>query len=103
MTLRCVTPNVTTEETNSALQLILQQIAGLTDTLAKQEARHHEEMATMRKDFEERLTLVTQSARASPKDTLADAEDELAPDDTQRSRSGLSPAIQQTCQQAGRA
>lgn len=82
------------EETNSALQLILQQIAGLTDTLAKQEARHHEEMATMRKDFEERLNLVTQSARASPKDTLADAEDELAPDDTQRSGSGLSPAIQ---------
>lgn len=50
---------MTTEEPNSALQLILQQIAGLTDTLAKQEARHHEEMAAIRKDFEERLNIVT--------------------------------------------
>lgn len=49
---------MTMEETNSALQLILQQIAGLTDTLAKQEARHYKEIATMRKDFKERLNLV---------------------------------------------
>lgn len=85
---------MTTEETNAALQLILQQIAGLTDSLAKQEARHHEEMATMRKDFEERLDVVTQSARALPKVTFAHAEEEPVPDDTLRSGNGLSPTIQ---------
>lgn len=85
---------MTTEEPNSALQLILQQIAGLTDTLAKQEARHHEEMAAMRKDFEERLDIVTQSARTLPKATSAKTEEEPAPGDTLKSGNGLSPTIQ---------
>ena len=85
---------MTTEETNSTLQLILQQIAGLTETLAKQEARHHEEIAAMRKDFEERLDVVTQSAKASPKVTFVNAEEDPAFDDTPKSGNGLSPAIQ---------
>ncbi|KAI1515746.1 hypothetical protein Ptr86124_005747 [Pyrenophora tritici-repentis] len=73
---------MTTEEPNSALQLILEQIAGLTDTLAKQEARYYKEMAAMRKDFEERLNIVTQLARTLLKATFAKTKEEPAPEDT---------------------
>ncbi|KAF7567018.1 hypothetical protein Ptr902_10602 [Pyrenophora tritici-repentis] len=76
---------MTTEEPNSALQLILEQIAGLTDTLAKQEARYYKEMAAMRKDFEERLNIVTQLARTLLKATFAKTKEEPAPEDTLKS------------------
>ncbi|KAF7446877.1 hypothetical protein PtrCC142_007951 [Pyrenophora tritici-repentis] len=73
---------MTTEEPNSALQLILQQITSLTDTLAKQEARYYKEIAAIRKDFKERLNIVTQLARTLLKATFDKTKEKLAPKGT---------------------
>lgn len=64
------------EETAQTLQLILQQIAGLTDALAKQEARHHEEMTAIRKEL---AAAIAKSAPAtSPADASTSADKDLA-------------------------
>jgi dsDNA-binding SOS-regulon protein len=43
---------MSSKDTSNALQLILQQIAGLTNTLAKQEACHYKEMLEIQQELE---------------------------------------------------
>jgi len=74
------------ENPTDPLQLVLAQLGilkagndALQESLAKQEARHHEELTTLRKDFEERL------------DALARSASTLQPNTT-NAESGTSPA-----------
>jgi hypothetical protein len=88
------------ETPTDPLQLILSQLStlkagndALQESLAKQEARHHEELSALRKDFEERLTALAQSV-SPPRPDAAEAESNPAPAATPASGNGSMPVIQ---------
>ena len=61
---------IATNNSNAMIERILAQLNGLTDTLAKQEARHHEEMTLLRQELE----LLKAKSAASPQATRTNAE-----------------------------
>lgn len=71
-------------ETNAAAFLSLQ------DSLAKQEARHHDDMNALRKEFEERVSEIRSAARTP--EVTDTAKNRPTPDNTKGSGSGLPPS-----------
>ena len=86
------------ENTPDPLKLILDQLNAiklsnetLQNALARQEARHQEQMAALLKDVEERLAALAQSA-SPPQLVSTNAEGESVPVNTPRFGTGSSPA-----------
>jgi hypothetical protein len=73
------------------MQQILAQLASLQQTLAQQEARHHDEMMAIRKELEEHRTAL-QSA-TEPRPELMEAESSPASKPAPTSRDGSSPSL----------
>jgi peptidoglycan hydrolase CwlO-like protein len=82
------------------LQLILSKLTtlkagndALQASIAQQEARHHKELAALRKDFEEKLAVLAQSVPPRRPDAT-NAESRPAPAATPASGNSSTPAIQ---------
>lgn len=71
------------------MQLILAELTAIKQSIAQQEERHQDELAELRKDFEERMAALKQSAPSTPR-IVVETEGSSVPIDTQRSGSGSS-------------
>lgn len=81
------------------LQLILAKLASieagneaLKQALAQQEVQHQTDLATLRRQFEERFAVIEQSASRSKKKVTFETKDSPALETTQKSGSGSSPS-----------
>jgi hypothetical protein len=84
-------------ETDS-MQLILAELASIKEgnrvlqqTLAQQETQHRNDLVALRRDLEERLAVVQQSA-SRPKKVVIETEESPALETTQKSGNGSSPS-----------
>ena len=81
------------------LQLILAKLASieagneaLKQALAQQEVQHQTDLATLRRQIEERFAVIEQSASRSKKKVTFETKDSPALETTQKSGSGSSPS-----------